>query len=57
MCIRDSLYTNAISDFYQDNFNEGIFTGKGIYELNTFYTVLKDAIPEYTVLSLSLIHI
>lgn len=45
------LYTNAISDFYQDNFNEGIFTGKGIYELNTFYTVLKDAIPEYTVLS------
>lgn len=45
------LYTNAISDFYQDNFNEGIFTGKGIYELNTFYRVLKDAIPEYTVLS------
>lgn len=45
------IYTNAISDFYQDNFNEGIFTGKGIYELNTFYRVLKDAIPEYTVLS------
>ena len=45
------LYTNAISDFYQDNFGEGIFTGKGIYELNTFYNVMKDAIPEYTVLS------
>ena len=45
------IYTNAISDFYQDNFNEGIFTGKGIYELNTFYRVLKDAIPVYTVLS------
>ena len=24
-------YTNAISDIYQDNFGEGIFTGKGIY--------------------------
>ena len=23
------LYTNAISDVYQDNFDEGIFTGKG----------------------------
>lgn len=45
------LYTNAISDFYQDNFGEGIFTGKGIYELNTFYNVMKNAIPEYTVLS------
>ena len=22
-------YTNAISDIYQDNFKEGIFTGKG----------------------------
>ena len=45
------LYTNAISDFYQDNFNEGIFTGKGIYELNTFYKIMKDTIPENTVLS------
>ena len=45
------LYTNAISDFYQDNFDEGIFTGKGIYDLKTFYTVMKDVIPENTVLS------
>ena len=44
-------YTNAISDFYQDNFNEGIFTGKGIYDLNVFSTVLKGEIPENTVLS------
>ena len=44
-------YTNAISDTYQDNFEEGIFTGKGIYDLKTFSTVLKNQIPENTVLS------
>lgn len=45
------FYSNAISDVYQDNFKEAIFTGKGIYDLEVFYTVLKDAIPENTVLS------
>ena len=44
-------YTNAISDIYQDNFKEGIFTGKGIYDLQVFSKVLKDEIPENTVLS------
>ncbi len=44
-------YTNAISDTYQDNFEEGIFTGKGIYNLKAFSTVLKNEIPENTVLS------
>ena len=44
-------YTNAISDLYQDNFKEGIFTGKGIYDLKTYSKVLKDRIPENTVLS------
>lgn len=44
-------YTNAISDTYQDNFGEGIFTGKGIYDVNTFYTCLDKEIPENTVLS------
>ena len=44
-------YTNAISDIYQDNFKEGIFTGKGIYDLEVFSKVLKDQIPENTVLS------
>ena len=44
-------YTNAISDIYQDNFDEGIFTGKGIYDLSIFSKVLKNAIPENTVLS------
>lgn len=45
------LYTNAISDVYQDNFDEGIFTGKGIYNLKVFSEVLENQIPENTVLS------
>ena len=44
-------YTNAISDIYQDNFKEGIFTGKGIYDLKVFSKVMENAIPENTVLS------
>ncbi|MCE5343535.1 MAG: glycosyl transferase [Eubacteriales bacterium] len=44
-------YTNAISDVYQDLFGEGIFTGKGIYDLKVFQTVLKNAIPDNTILS------
>ena len=44
-------YTNAISDVYQDNFGEGIFTGKGIYDVEIFSKVLKNEIPENTVLS------
>ena len=44
-------YTNAISDVYQDNFNEGIFTGKGIYDLELFHKILCNEIPENTVLS------
>ena len=44
-------YSSAISDVYQDNFEEGIFTGKGIYDLNVFNKVLESAIPENTVLS------
>ena len=37
-------YTNAISDIYQDNFDEGIFTGKGIYDVQVFSQLLKDEI-------------
>ncbi|MBO5478240.1 MAG: hypothetical protein J6A04_00690 [Clostridia bacterium] len=44
-------YANAISDTYQDNFDEGIFTGKGIYDLEVFHTIFKNEIPENTVLS------
>jgi len=44
-------YTNAISNIYQDNFGEGIFTGKGIYDLNIYSEVLENQIPENMVLS------
>ncbi|HWQ29362.1 MAG TPA: glucoamylase family protein [Negativicutes bacterium] len=45
------IYTNAVSDIYQDYFGEGIFTGKGIYELAVFQGILRNMIPENTVLS------
>ena len=45
------FYSNAVSDIYQDNFHEGIFTGKGIYDLEIFNTVLNDVIPENSILS------
>jgi cyclic beta-1,2-glucan synthetase len=48
-------YTCAISDIYQDLFGEGIFTGKGIYDLKVFHAVTKDAFPENSILSHDLI--
>jgi cellobiose phosphorylase len=44
-------YTTAISDVYQDLFSEGIFTGKGVYDIQVFNRVLKDAFPDNSVLS------
>jgi cellobiose phosphorylase len=44
-------YASAISDVYQDLFDEGIFTGKGIYDLKVFHTVLKGKLPENAILS------
>ncbi len=44
-------YTNAISDIYQDYFDEGIFTGKGIYDVEVYNRILKNEFPENTVLS------
>lgn len=46
-----SIYSEGVSDLYQDLFNEGIFMGKGIYDLPLFNRVLKEAIPENRVLS------
>ena len=45
------LYTRAVSDVYQDLFGEAIFTGKGIYEVETFQRVLEHRFPCNTVLS------
>ena len=45
------IYTRATSDVYQDLFGEGIFTGKGIYEVDTFQQVLDLRFPCNAVLS------
>ncbi|EDS78569.1 319-kDA protein [Clostridium botulinum C str. Eklund] len=44
-------YSTAVSDVYQDVFGEGIFTGKGIYNVDVFNYMLENEIPENTVLS------
>lgn len=44
-------YTTAVSDIYQDIFGEGIFTGKGIYDVDAFSAALHGSIPDNTVLS------
>jgi cyclic beta-1,2-glucan synthetase len=44
-------YALAISEVYQDLFNEGSYSGKGIYDLDAFHTALADRVPENTLLS------
>ncbi|HTB51809.1 MAG TPA: glucoamylase family protein [Ferruginibacter sp.] len=44
-------YTRAISDVYQDLFNEGSFVGKGIYDVAMFEQTLKNVFPENRILS------
>ncbi|POF29134.1 GH36-type glycosyl hydrolase domain-containing protein [Roseibium marinum] len=44
-------YAAAASDIYQDLFGEGSFTGKGIYDLDAFETVMAGRVPENTLLS------
>ena len=44
-------YTTAVSDIYQDLFGEGIFTGKGLYDLNVFEEVLGGKFPDNKILS------
>ena len=48
-------YTTAVSDVYQDLFSEGIYTGKGIYDVKVFHQVTRKAFPENTILSHDLI--
>ena len=48
-------YASAASDIYQDIFDEGSFTGKGIYDLRTFETALESRFPENRILSHDLI--
>ena len=44
-------YTSAVSDAYQDLFGEGIFTGKGLIEIDAFNAALEGRVPENALLS------
>ena len=44
-------YTTAVSDVYQDLFREGIYTGKGLYDVDAFEASLAGRVPENTLLS------
>ena len=44
-------YTTAVSDIYQDLFGEGIFTGKGLYDVDAFTAALDGRVPENALLS------
>lgn len=46
-----SPYNNAVSDFYQDVFEEGCFGGKGIIDILSFMRATEGVIPDNTVLS------
>jgi cyclic beta-1,2-glucan synthetase len=48
-------YTRAVSDVYQDLYGEGIFAGKGIYEVETMFRVLHGRFPQNSLLSHDLI--
>ncbi|HLI63437.1 MAG TPA: hypothetical protein VKV05_08550, partial [Terriglobales bacterium] len=49
------IYTRATSDVYQDLKGEGIFAGKGIYEVATLSRVLEHRFPRNVLLSHDLI--
>ncbi len=44
-------YAAAVSDVYQDLFEEGSYTGKGIYDVDAFETALEGKAPENALLS------
>ncbi len=49
------VYARAASDAYQDLYGEGIFTGKGIYEVAVLHAVLNKRFPHNALLSHDLI--
>ncbi|MBK8174873.1 MAG: glycosyl transferase [Rhodospirillales bacterium] len=44
-------YASAVSDVYQDLFDEGSYTGKGIYDVDAFEAALAGRVPDSTMLS------
>ena len=49
------IYSRAVSDVYQDLYGEGIFTGKGIYDVDALRQVLEQRFPRNALLSHDLI--
>jgi len=49
------IYSRAASDVYQDLYGEGIFVGKGIYEVKTLHRVLDRRFPRNALLSHDLV--
>lgn len=45
------IYSQAVSNVYQDLFGRGIFVGKGIYDVSAFRRCLSGCVPENAVLS------
>ena len=45
------IYSRAVSDVYQDLFGEGIFTGKGAYDVTAFRKSTEGRVPENAILS------
>jgi cyclic beta-1,2-glucan synthetase len=45
------IYSQAVSDVYQDLFGSGIFIGKGIYDIQAFQACLDNRIPENALVS------
>jgi cyclic beta-1,2-glucan synthetase len=45
------LYTHAVSDVYQDLFGEGIYAGKGAYDVAAFERSLAGRVPDDALLS------
>ena len=45
------FYSNSISDIYNDCFNDAIYTGKGLYDVEAYEKVLRNEIPQNVVLS------
>ncbi len=44
-------YASAVSDVYQDLFQEGTYTGKGIYDVDLFERAMADRVPDNRLLS------
>ncbi len=45
------IYTRAVSEIYQDLFGEGIYVGKGIYDLDGFRASMEGRVPDNALVS------